>query len=220
MFSVAPSILSADFSRLGEQVEEVEMTGGADRIHIDVMDGHFVPNITIGPLVVEAMRRRTKLLLETHLMIESPSRYVGNFVEAGADIVVVHVEACPHLHRDIQIIRQLGAKPGVALNPATPLESVLEVLGEIHQVLLMTVNPGFGGQKFIAGVLPKIERLRSIVDERGLDVEVAVDGGVNAQLASRLVEAGARMLVAGSFVFAHPKGIAVCFGELHRSGSV
>ncbi|MBI4321337.1 MAG: ribulose-phosphate 3-epimerase [Chloroflexi bacterium] len=218
MFSISPSLLSADFARLGEQIEVVESTGEADRLHIDVMDGHFVPNITIGPLIVEAVRPRTKLTLEAHLMIEAPGRYVGSFVEAGADIVVVHVEACPHLHRDIQYIKQLGARPGVALNPATPLESVLEVIEEVHQVLVMTVNPGFGGQKFISSVLPKIERVRRIVDQRGLNVEVAVDGGVNAEVVRKVVDAGAKVVVAGSFVFAHKNGIVEAIRELRDNG--
>ena len=211
---ISPSILSADFSCLSEQISEVERTGKADRIHIDVMDGHFVPNITIGPVVVQAIRPRTKLLLEVHLMIESPGQYVNQFVDAGADIVVVHYEACPHLHRDIEVIRKRGVRAGVALNPATPLVNISEAVDYVDQVLIMTVNPGFGGQSFIEGVLPKIRKTYELTRERGLDVEIAVDGGINATNAPKVVGAGADVLVAGSAVFCHPQGIEQAIIEI------
>lgn len=215
MIRISPSILSADFGRLGQQLEEVERTGAADRIHVDVMDGHFVPNITIGPVVVSSIRPLTRLLLEVHLMIENPGRYVEAFARAGADILIVHCETCPHLHREVEFIRQTGVKPGVALNPATPLSSVSEILGGVHQVLVMSVNPGFGGQSFIRRSLPKLERLRATLDQDGLDIEVGVDGGINADLAPSVVRAGANVLVSGSAVFGHPRGIAFALQEIH-----
>lgn len=197
---IAPSILSADFSKLGEEVKQVE-EGGADLLHVDVMDGHFVPNITIGPLVVEAVRKRTGLPLDVHLMIEQPERYIHAFAEAGADILTVHVEATSHLHRLIFQVKEAGVKVGVALNPATPLEMVLPILADIDMVLLMTVNPGFGGQRFIPSVLHKIRRLRQILDQEGLSADIEVDGGINGQTAAMTVEAGANILVAGSAIF-------------------
>lgn len=197
---IAPSILSADFSKLGEEVKQVE-EGGADLLHVDVMDGHFVPNITIGPLVVEAVRKRTGLPLDVHLMIEQPERYIHAFAEAGADILTVHVEATSHLHRLIFQVKEAGVKVGVALNPATPLEMVLPILADIDMVLLMTVNPGFGGQRFIPSVLHKIRRLRQILDQEGLSADIEVDGGINGQTAAMAVEAGANILVAGSAIF-------------------
>jgi ribulose-phosphate 3-epimerase len=201
MVKIAPSILSADFARLGEEIRDVER-GGADWIHVDVMDGHFVPNITIGPLIVEAIRPVTKLPLDVHLMIEEPDRYIPQFAKSGADWITVHQEACRHLHRTLYLIKEQGVKAGVVLNPATPLVTIESVLEDLDMVLLMTVNPGFGGQKFIHSVVPKIKELRRMLDERGLNhVEIEVDGGVNAQTARLCEEAGATVLVAGSAVF-------------------
>lgn len=200
MIKIAPSILSADFARLGEEIIDVER-GGADYIHVDVMDGHFVPNITIGPLIVEAIRPVTRLPLDVHLMIENPERYITNFAKAGADIITVHVEACKHLHRTIQQIRAEGVKPGVVINPHTPVSMIEHVLEDIDMVLLMTVNPGFGGQSFIHSVLPKIKQVSDMVKERNLQVEIEVDGGVNAETAKLCIDAGANVLVAGSAIY-------------------
>lgn len=200
MIKIAPSILSADFSRLGEEIKDVEK-GGADYIHVDVMDGHFVPNITIGPLIVEAIRPITSLPLDVHLMIENPDQYIEAFAKAGADIITVHVEACAHLHRTIQLIKSHGIKAGVVLNPHTPVSMIEHVLEDIDMVLLMTVNPGFGGQKFIHSVLPKVKQVADMVRERNLQVEIEIDGGVNAETAKLCVEAGANVLVAGSAVY-------------------
>ena len=200
---IAPSILSADFARLGEEVRAVE-TAGADWIHVDVMDGHFVPNLTIGPLVVEAVRRSTRLPLDVHLMIEAPERYIPDFVKAGASTVGVQVETCPHLHRTVHQIREAGARASVVLNPATPAEAVELVLADVDQVLVMTVNPGFGGQRFIESMLPKIERIRRWIDERGLDVVLEVDGGIAPGTAGRAARAGANAFVAGTAVFGAP----------------
>lgn len=200
MKKLAPSILSADFARLGEEVAAVT-SAGADYIHVDVMDGHFVPNITIGPLVVEAVRRSTHLPLDVHLMISEPNLYLEAFVKAGADILGVHVEILPHLHRTIQRIKELGAKASVTLNPSTPTVAIEPVLDQVDQVLLMTVNPGFGGQAFIQSVVTKIEALRRIIDRRGLAVEIEVDGGINAKTIGKAVQAGADVFVAGSAVF-------------------
>ena len=218
MVKIAPSILSADFARLGEQVAEAE-AAGADYIHIDVMDGHFVPNITVGPLVVEAVRRATRLPLDVHLMIEAPERYIARFAKAGADILTVHVEACPHLHRVVQQIKGLGVKAGVSLNPATPLASLEEILGDVDLVLVMTVNPGFGGQEFIAGMLSKIRRLRRMLDERGLKCELEVDGGINAETAPEVVAAGANVLVAGQAIFGAEEGVAEAMRRIRESVS-
>lgn len=200
---IAPSILSADFSRLGDEIRAVE-AAGADLIHVDVMDGHFVPNITIGPPVVAALRKTTRLPLDVHLMIEDADRYVPDFCEAGADWISVHVEACPHLHRTLQLIKNCGRRAGVVLNPGTPLASLEEVLHEAEFVLLMSVNPGFGGQAFIPGALKKIATLRDWIRESGLDVEIEVDGGVKTGNAGDLVRAGAEILVAGSAIFGSP----------------
>ena len=197
---IAPSILSADFSELGASVREVEKAG-ADWIHVDVMDGHFVPHITIGPLVVKAVSRVTKLPLDVHLMIEAPDRYIQDFVKAGATTVGVHVEACPHLHRTLAQIREAGVRASVVLNPATPAQAVEPVLEDVDQVLVMTVNPGFGGQKFIEGMLPKIEFLRRAIDERGLNVALEVDGGIGPETIARAARAGADVFVAGTAVF-------------------
>lgn len=200
MVKIAPSILSADFSKLGEEIKDVER-GGADYIHVDVMDGHFVPNITIGPLIVEAIRPITKLPLDVHLMIDNPDQYIEAFANAGADYLTVHVEVCKHLHRTIHYIKSFGVKAGVVLNPATPVQTIEHVIDDIDMVLLMTVNPGFGGQKFIEGVLPKIRQVKELVDKKGLSVEIEVDGGVNEETARKCVEAGANVLVAGSAIY-------------------
>lgn len=198
---IAPSILSADFTRLGEQIAESE-AGGADWIHVDVMDGHFVPNITIGPMIVEAARRSTELPLDVHLMIENPDRYLSAFVAAGADWLTVHQEACEHLHRTAQRIRELGARPGVAVNPATPVELLVDTLPLVDLVLVMTVNPGFSGQSFIRECLPKITRLARAIESAGFEnVEIEVDGGIDPTTAPDVAAAGATVLVAGSAVF-------------------
>ncbi|MCU6795269.1 ribulose-phosphate 3-epimerase [Paenibacillus sp. WQ 127069] len=204
MLIIAPSILSADFAQLGAEIADVEK-GGADWIHVDVMDGHFVPNITIGPLIVQAIRPHTQLPLDVHLMIENPDAYIPAFVQAGADHISVHVEACKHLHRTLKFIKEQGIKAGVVLNPATPLSSIEYVMNEsLDYVLLMTVNPGFGGQQFIEGMLPKISKLREMLNERGLHhVDIQVDGGVNAETARQVAAAGANVLVAGNAVFGH-----------------
>ena len=203
---IAPSILSADFARLGDQVREAE-AAGADLVHIDVMDGHFVPNITVGPLVVRALRPLMHLPLHVHLMIEQPERYIDEFVRAGAGMVTVHVETCPHLHRTIQQIRDAGATPAVALNPATPLVAIEEVLDQVDLVLIMTVNPGFGGQKLIPSMLAKVRRLRHMLDERGLVCQIEVDGGVNLSTIADVVRAGANVLVMGAAIFASEEGV-------------
>ncbi|MBA2874036.1 ribulose-phosphate 3-epimerase [Thermaerobacillus caldiproteolyticus] len=200
MVKIAPSILSANFARLGEEIRDVEQ-GGADYIHVDVMDGHFVPNITIGPLIVEAIRPITQLPLDVHLMIEQPDRYIPTFAKAGADYLSVHVEACPHLHRTIHLIKECGVKAGVVLNPHTPVAMIEHIIDDVDLVLLMTVNPGFGGQKFIPSVLPKIKRVAELAQERGLDIEIEVDGGVNVETARLCIEAGANVLVAGSAIY-------------------
>jgi len=210
---IAPSILSADFGRLDEELRAVE-AAGADWIHVDVMDGRFVPNITIGPLVVEAVRRATKLPIDVHLMIVEPERYVADFRKAGADWMSVHVEASPHLHRTLQQIRGLGARAGVVLNPHTSEESIRHVLGDLDLILVMSVNPGFGGQSFIPAALPKLRALRSALDRAGLDVELEVDGGVGPTTSGAVVGAGARVLVAGSAVFgAVQRGEVISFDE-------
>lgn len=203
MIKIAPSILSADFAKLGEEIKDVEK-GGADYIHVDVMDGHFVPNITIGPLIVEAIRPVTKLPLDVHLMIEQPDLYIKEFVRAGADIITVHVEASKHLHRTIQLIKSEGIKAGVVLNPHTPIELILHILEDIDMVLFMTVNPGFGGQSFIPQVLPKIKALADMIKEKNLSVDIEVDGGINEETAKQCVAAGANVLVAGSFIYNKP----------------
>jgi ribulose-phosphate 3-epimerase len=200
MVKIAPSILSADFSKLGEEISDVEK-GGAELIHVDVMDGHFVPNITIGPLVVESIRPITKLPLDVHLMIENPDQYIESFAKAGANYITVHVEACRHLHRTIQLIKSFGVKAGVVLNPATPVQLIEPIIEELDIVLLMSVNPGFGGQKFIPSVLNKIKQVRDLAKQKGVQLEIEVDGGVNEQTARLCVEAGATILVAGSAVY-------------------
>ena len=204
---IAPSILSADFGKLSDQVAEAQ-AAGADWIHVDVMDGHFVPNLTIGPVVAEAVKRSTTLPVDVHLMIESPERYVEAFVRAGADVLTVHQEACPHLHRTLQQIRQAGARAGVAINPSTPVDSLTPVLGDIDLVLVMSVNPGFGGQAFIPSAVDKVARVRALLDEQELDgVDIEVDGGIDANTAPQVARAGANVLVAGSAVYRHPGGV-------------
>ncbi len=197
---LAPSILSADFARLGEQVAEATRAG-ADYIHVDVMDGHFVPQITIGALVVASIRSCTNLPLDVHLMIEAPEHQIEQFAKAGADIITVHIEGCPHIHRTVQTIKGLGVKAGVALNPGTPISTAEDILPYLDLVLVMTVNPGFGGQSFIEGMLDKVARLRAELDRKGLTTELEVDGGINAEVAPKVVQAGARVLVAGAAVF-------------------
>ncbi|WP_102708076.1 ribulose-phosphate 3-epimerase [Terribacillus saccharophilus] len=200
MTKIAPSILSADFANLANEIRDVEK-GGADYIHVDVMDGHFVPNITIGPLIVEAIRPVTKLPLDVHLMIENPDQYIEAFIKAGADIITVHQEASVHLHRTIMMIKEQGVKAGVVLNPATPVSLIEEILPELDMVLLMTVNPGFGGQRFIPSVLKKVEELSSLREALELDFEIEIDGGVNIETAGLCTNAGADVLVAGSAVY-------------------
>jgi len=211
---IAPSILSADFSRLGEEIAAVT-AAGADFIHVDVMDGHFVPNLTIGPLVVKAIRKATTLPFDVHLMISPVDPYIDDFVRAGADILTVHPEAGPHLHRTLQAIRAAGARPGVALNPGTPVAAIEPVLSDVDLVLVMSVNPGFGGQAFISSQLKKIETLRKLIDASGRSVMLEVDGGVNAETAAQVVAAGADVLVAGSAVFrGDPKAYAANIAAL------
>jgi ribulose-phosphate 3-epimerase len=213
MIKLAPSILSADFARLGQQVQEAEVAG-ADWIHVDVMDGHFVPNITIGPLIVQALRPVTRLTLDVHLMIEQPERYLADFAKAGADRITVHVETCPHLHRTIQQIRELGCKPGVTLNPATPLSSLEEILPEVDLVLIMSVNPGFGGQAYIPSSTGKIARLRAMLDQIGSPAELEVDGGINKDTIKEVVQAGATVLVVGSAIFNKQQPVAAAIQQL------
>ncbi len=201
MIKIAPSILSADFARLGDEVRAIAT---ADYVHVDVMDGHFVPNLTIGPPVVAALRKVTDLPLDVHLMIEDPDRFIPDFARAGADIITVHQEAVPHLHRTVQLIRSLGKRAGVSLNPATPAATLEVILEELDLVLVMSVNPGFGGQNFIPATLPKITALRREIDRRGLAVELEVDGGVKTDNIGLIAEAGADVMVAGSAVFGTP----------------
>ncbi|WP_373895978.1 ribulose-phosphate 3-epimerase [Virgibacillus natechei] len=201
MTKIAPSILSADFSNLGKEIKDVE--GGADYIHVDVMDGHFVPNITIGPLVVDAIKPITSLPLDVHLMIENPDDYIAMFASSGASIISVHQEACLHLHRTVQQIRENGVKAGVVINPATPAETLLPILPDVDLILIMTVNPGFGGQSFIDNTIQKIEQVAKWRKEMNLSFEIEVDGGINSQTAKKCIDAGANVLVAGSAVFKH-----------------
>jgi ribulose-phosphate 3-epimerase len=216
---LAPSILAADFARLGEQVRAAE-EAGADRIHVDVMDGHFVPNITMGPVVVEALRPVTRMPLEVHLMIEEPDRYLDAFAQAGADGMLVHAENNANLHRTLQHIKVLGKRAGVVINPATSPVAIAEVLADVDLVLVMTVNPGFGGQTFIPGTLGKIRRLRQMIDQARLETELEVDGGIDAETVPGVVEAGARVLVAGSAVFHAPEGVAAAMDRLRAAGGM
>jgi ribulose-phosphate 3-epimerase len=211
---IAPSILSADFGRLAAEVDAITKAG-ADYVHVDVMDGHFVPNLTIGPVVIEAVRRATALPLDVHLMIEDADRWVAEYAKAGADLIGVHAEACPHLHRTVGQIRELGKKPVVVLNPHTPIEAIRWVLGDVAMVLVMSVNPGFGGQKFIASALDKVRALRREIVERGLDVDIEVDGGIKVDNVDAVAAAGANVMVSGSGVFA-TKDYAATIAELRR----
>ncbi|MEN6313121.1 MAG: ribulose-phosphate 3-epimerase [Clostridiaceae bacterium] len=203
MIKIAPSILASDFSKLGEEIVKVEKAG-ADLIHIDVMDGHFVPNITIGPPVVKCFRKVTKLPFDVHLMIENADLYINDFIDAGADIISVHVEANPHIHRTLQFIKQRGIKAAVALNPSTPLETLRWLMDDLDMVLLMTVNPGFGGQSFIEGMTEKVRELRKMASSKGKNLDIEVDGGIDTGNIYRITEAGANVIVAGSTVYKAP----------------
>jgi ribulose-phosphate 3-epimerase len=216
MTGIVPSILSADFTRLGEQVREAE-AGGGQRVQVDVMDGHFVPNITMGPMVVEAVRRCTRLPLEAHLMITNPEQYIEDFAKAGADVIIVHQEVCPHLHRVIKQIRDAGKSPAVALNPSTPVFMLEDMLSFLDMVLIMTINPGFGGQQFIPETLPKIVRLRQMIAERGLHCDIEVDGGIHEATAPLVVKAGANLLVAGSAVYNSRESVAQAIARLKNA---
>jgi ribulose-phosphate 3-epimerase len=216
VIKLAPSILAADFARLGEQVRDADKAG-ADRIHIDVMDGHFVPNISMGPLVVKAIRPVTRLPLEVHLMIAEPDRYLDAFAQAGADSLLVHVENAVNLHRTVQHIRHLGKKAGVVLNPATSAVLLSEILPDVELILVMTVNPGFGGQEFIHTTLGKIRRVRQMIDQSGRELDLEVDGGIEPHTAPLAVEAGARVLVAGSAVFGVKEGVAAGMDHLRTA---
>jgi ribulose-phosphate 3-epimerase len=216
MVELVPSILSADFTRLGEQVRAVE-AAGAQRIQIDVMDGHFVPNITMGPMVVEAVRRCTGATLEVHLMITNPQQYIETFAKAGADLIIVHYEVCPHLHSVMQQIRKAGKQVGVALNPSTPVFMLEDMLSLIDVLLIMTINPGFGGQELIPETLPKIARARQTITERGLDCDIEVDGGVHEATVPLVVKAGANLLVAGSAIYNEKESVAQAMERLRAA---
>ena len=220
MIELVPSILSADFTRLGEQVRDAEVAG-AQRVQIDVMDGHFVPNITMGPMVVKAVRRCTKLTLEAHLMITNPQEYIETFAEAGADVIIVHQEVCPHLHRVIQQIKATGKQAGVALNPSTPVFLLQDVLSLLDMVLIMTVNPGFGGQDFIPETLPKITTLHQMIKQRGLrHCDIEVDGGIHEQTVPQVVRAGANLLVAGSAIYNEKESVKQAITRLRNATAV
>ncbi len=214
---IAPSILAADFTRLAEAIQSAE-AAGADYIHVDVMDGHFVPNITVGPPIVRALRRVTQLPLDVHLMISDPVQHVPAFAEAGAAGLTIHIEATPHAHRVLQQMRELGVRPGVSLNPATPAAAISEILNDVELVLVMTVNPGFGGQSLIEHTLPKIARVREMLDSAGSEAELEVDGGIGPQTAERVVAAGATVLVAGEAIFGAPEGVAAAIKTIREAG--
>ena len=216
---IAPSILSADFSRLGEEIRAVE-EAGADWIHVDVMDGRFVPNLTIGPPIVKAVRKTTKLPFDVHLMIVEPERYVDAFAEAGADTITIHVEACTHLHRTLQHIRSLKKRAGVVLNPGTPEDSLKYVMGLVDLILVMSVNPGFGGQSFLPEVLPKVTAIRKMIDEQKRPIDLEIDGGVSEATVRAVTKAGARALVAGNAIFTHPKGYEHAIATLRAEGNL
>lgn len=216
MAGLVPSILSADFTRLGDQVRDAE-AAGAERIQVDVMDGHFVPNITMGPMVLEAVRRCTRLPLEAHLMITNPELYIDTFARAGADLIIVHYEVCPHLHRVIQQIRAAGKMVGVALNPSTPVFMLDDMLPLLDLLLVMTINPGFGGQSLIPETLPKISKARRMIVERGLKCDVEVDGGINAETIPAVVQAGASLLVAGSAVYSEKETVVEAMARLRNA---
>ena len=213
---IVPSILSADFTRLGEQVREAE-SAGAQRIQVDVMDGHFVPNITMGPMIVEAVRRCTTLPVEAHLMISNPEKYIEDFAKAGADVIIVHQEVSPHLHRIIQQIKAEGKMAAIALTPSTPVFMLEDILSLLDMVLIMTVNPGFGGQEFIPETLPKITRLRQVLEERGLHCDIEVDGGIHEKTVPQVVQAGANLLVAGSAVYNDQESVAQSIARLRNA---
>lgn len=219
MVDIAPSILSADFTRLGEEIAAVER-GGASYIHVDVMDGHFVPNITLGPFIVKAVRRATTLPIDAHLMIENPDQYISEFARAGANMISVHPEATYHLHRTLSYIRQAGCQAGVVLNPATPLAAIEEIVSEVDYVLLMSVNPGFGGQNFISSSISKLRRLRALIREHGSHARIEIDGGIGPDNAAEVADAGAEILVAGSAVFGapDPKGAVEQLARLANQG--
>ncbi len=215
MIGIVPSVLSADFTRLGEQVREAE-AAGAQRIQVDVMDGHFVPNITMGPLVVQAVRRSTTLPIEAHLMIDNPEQYIEDFAHAGADVIIVHQEVSPHLHRIIQKIKATGKQAAVALTPSTPVFMLEDILSLLDMVLIMTINPGFGGQQFLPETLPKIAHLRQMLTRRNLDCPIEVDGGIHEETAPQAVQAGATLLVAGSAIYNERESVAAAIARLRR----
>jgi ribulose-phosphate 3-epimerase len=212
----APSILASDFTKLGQEVIDAQ-AAGADWIHIDVMDGRFVPNITMGPLVVEAVQRVATIPLDVHLMIVEPEKYIQTFADAGADSISVHIEACPHLHRVLGQIRDAGCRAGVAINPHTPPQAIAEVLDMLDLINVMTVNPGFGGQKFIQRMTDKITTLRTMADNENLDIDIEVDGGINAQTIGTAMQAGANVMIVGSSIFRHPQGIQAGFDDLRNT---
>ena len=219
LIKIAPSILAADFGRLAEQVRQAE-AGGAEMIHIDIMDGRFVPNITMGPAIVEAVAQVATIPLDVHLMIVEPDKFIGRFAKSGADYISVHVEACAHLHRVLGQIEASGCRAGVALNPHTPASALSEVLDDIGIINVMTVNPGFGGQRFIGGMTRKIRELRAMVEAAGRDIEIEVDGGINRETIATVVAAGATIAIAGAFVFQHERGIAAGIEELRRAAAL